>query len=248
MAASPAPREQRSRELFFELVGPHLTRLSHVVRHLLRYHEATGDLRPGEVASEEVVDAVVVRAYRGFVRQSPQRPLKRWLVGLAREEVARETRRQKSWDSRAPVHTEDDVAETPPEEAVSRLGEEILEFYEPDQDLRVEDVVPDLDLVGPDQQAESDELRWSVDAALAGLPREWREIVLLHHVEGLSGAELARVAGKSSDEVEHVLELAREYLRQRLVEAGRALRAAPSRSARRAAHRADPRTPDPDRR
>jgi RNA polymerase sigma factor (sigma-70 family) len=226
MVASPAPREQRSRELFFELVGPHLTRLHHLVRHLLRYREATGDLRAGEVAPEELVDAVVVRAYREFVRHPPPgRPLKRWLVGLAREEVARELRRRKSWDARTPVHTEDDVPETPPEEAVSRLGEEILEFYEPEEDLRVEDVVPDLDLVGPEEQAESDELRWSVDAALAGLPREWREIVLLHHVEGLSGAELARVAGKSTDEVEHVLELAREYLRQRLVESGRALAA-----------------------
>jgi RNA polymerase sigma factor (sigma-70 family) len=234
MAASPAPHEPRSRELFFELVGPHLTRLYHLVRHLLRYREATGDLRPGEMVPEELVDAVVVRAYREFVRQPPRRPLKRWLVGLAREEVARETRRRKSWDARTPVHTEDDVPETPPEEAVSRLGEEILDFYEPEEDLRVEDVVPDLDLVGPEEQAESDELRWSVDAALAGLPREWREIVLLHHVEGLSGAELARIAGKSIDEVEHVLELAREYLRQRLVESGRALGAASLRSSRRA--------------
>jgi RNA polymerase sigma factor (sigma-70 family) len=229
MKPEGAEHAQRSRELFFALVGPHVKRLYHFVRHLLGYQEAVGNLRPGELPADEVVDALLVRAYREFVKQPPPSRPKGWLIEQARRQVAIEVRRLGVWQGRTSVHTEDEVPATPPAEYVTRLGEEILEFHEPDENLKVEDVIPDLDLTAPDERAESDELRWSVTAALAGLPEEWREIVLLHHVEGLAGAELARVAGTSPAEVEAVLDLARQYLRQRLVEMGYAP-AAPRRS------------------
>ncbi len=219
--APTAPREQRTREIFFALVGPHVRRLYPFVRHVLAYHEAVGDLLPGELSADEAVDAVLIRAYQEFVSRPPRRALKSWLVVLAREQLAREVARLKSWHARTPVHTEEDVPATRPEELGSRLGEETLDFHEPDEDLKVEDLVPDLDLPSPEQHAERDELHWWVEAALAGLPREWREILLLRHVEGLTGAELARVAGTSPAEVERVLDLARQYLRQRLVESAR---------------------------
>ena len=220
MKPETTPREQRSREMFFALVGPHIKRLYHFVRHVLAYREAIGDLRLGELSADDVVDAVLVRAYQEFITHPPPRKLKGWLIGLAREQLAADVRRLMAWHERTPVHTEDDVPETPPEEFVSRLGEEILDFYEPEENLKVEDVVADLDLTTPEEQAETDELRWCVDSALAGLPREWREILLLRYVEGLSGPELARVAGKPPAEVERLLDQTRQYLRQRLVESG----------------------------
>lgn len=220
MKPAAALRAQCSREVFFGLVGPHVKRLYHFVRHVLAYREAIGDLQPGELSADDVVDAILVRAYQEFVTHPPRRTLKRWLIALAREQLAADVRRLVSWHERTPVRTEDDVPDTPPEEFVSRLGEEILDFYEPEEDLKVEDIVPDLDLTTPDERAETDELRWCVESALAGLPREWREVLLLHHVEGLSGAELARVTGKSPAELDRILDQARSYLRQRLVESG----------------------------
>jgi DNA-directed RNA polymerase specialized sigma24 family protein len=104
--------------------------------------------------------------------------------------------RLKSWHAHTPVHTDEDVPETPPEELVSRLGEETLDFHEPDEDLKVEDLVPDLDLPSPEPHAERDELRWWLETALAGLPSAWREILLLRHVEGLPGSTCA--SGSSS--------------------------------------------------
>jgi RNA polymerase sigma factor (sigma-70 family) len=118
------------------------------------------------------------------------------------------------------VRLEDDVPETPPEEHVSRLGEEILEFYEPDEDLKIEDVLADLEVATPEEETEARDLQWCVDAALAGLPDQWRELLLLRYVDGLTGAELATAAGKPEAAVQRTLEHAREYLRQRLVDAG----------------------------
>jgi RNA polymerase sigma factor (sigma-70 family) len=227
MTKAPAARDER-REMFFALVGPHVKRLGYFVRHVLAYREAIGDLRPGELAADDVVDALLLRAYREFLRHPPPHRFKHWLAGLARRQLAVDVERLKSWHGRTPVHTEDDVPETPPELLASRLGEDVLDFHEPEEDLRVEDVIPDLELVTPEEQAGADELRRSVDAALAGLPREWREVLLLHHVEGVQGDELARLAGKSPVEVAQILDLARQYVRQRLVETGYARPAGPA--------------------
>jgi DNA-directed RNA polymerase specialized sigma24 family protein len=57
-------------------------------------------------------------------------------------------------------------------------------------------------------------------AALARMPTEWRRALLLCHVEGLSDAELTRTIGRAEPEIERVLEHAREYLRQKLIESG----------------------------
>ena len=225
MKLDAAPLPQRYRQAFFSLVAPHVKHVYHFVRHQLRYHEAIGDLRPGELNADEVVDAVLLRAYREFVRAPRRRSLRRWLIDLARDEVAAEVKQLKSWDARTPVRTEAHVPETPPTERVSTLGEEILDFYEPDEDLKVEDVIPDLDVPTPEDETEARELQWCVDEALAGLPSEWREVVLLHHVDGMAGPELARAAGKPQPEVERILERARDYLRQRLVESGCRLKA-----------------------
>jgi ATP-dependent Lon protease len=56
------PSEQHNRERFFSSASQHLDRLYEFVRHQLAYFEAAGDLMPGELTPEDVVDAVLLRA------------------------------------------------------------------------------------------------------------------------------------------------------------------------------------------
>jgi RNA polymerase sigma factor (sigma-70 family) len=220
-----APGRPRSRAMFFSVVGRYLDNLQHFVRHQLAYAQAVGDLRPGELDTEDVVDAILLRAYREFVKTPPAAPLRRWLFGLAREQVATEIQRQKAWRERTPLRTEHDVPETPPEEAVSTLGDEILDFYEPDEDLKLEDVIADMFVMTPEKEAETRELRWCVDAALAGMPQAWRQAVQLRYVDGRGVAEIAKTLGVPEGEARRLLEHASQYLRQRLVESGCVLKA-----------------------
>jgi len=216
----------RSRALFFSLVSQHLKSLYHVVRHELGYLQAVGDLPADELTAEEVVDAVLLRAYREFVKDPRDRKVKSWLIELAREHLRAEVERLKAWRARTAVRTEHDVPDTPPTEWVSTLGDEVLDFHELDEDLKVEDVIPDIDVPTPEEETETRELRWCVSAALAGLPAEWRRAVLLRHVDGLAGAELARALHRSEPETRRILEQARDYLRQKLVESGCRFKAA----------------------
>ena len=158
------------------------------------------------------MDAVLLDAHRQFVKHPPDERLRGWLVRLAREHLDSEVKRFASERRRTSAHIEDDIPEKPPAEAVSTLGDEILDFYEPDEDLKLEDIIPDLDAQSPEEVAARSELRQCVDVALAGLPREWRRALLLRYTEGLSGAALATALHRTPVETQRILDNARAVL------------------------------------
>jgi RNA polymerase sigma factor (sigma-70 family) len=215
-----APSEQDKREIFFSSASQYLNRLYEFVRHQLAYFESVGDLMPGELTAEDVVDAVLLRAYHEFIKEPARPEVGSWLTDLAKEQLRREIKRLKSERNRT-VHIEEDIPETPPTEEVSTLGEEILEFYQPDEDLKLEDIFPDTDISTPEEMAAAkEELLRCVNASRAGMPREWRRALRLRHAEGLTDEELAEALEKTEPEIERILEYGRQHLRQSLVESG----------------------------
>src|SRR5262249_23689964 len=149
----------------------------------------------------------------------PRREIRDWLIGLAVKKVEAEVKRSKA-ERAGVVHIEENIPETPPTEKVSTLGDEIMDFFQPDEDLKLEDIIPDMTAPTPEQILESRELQRYINRTLATLPRVWRKAFALHYVEGVSVAEIARMTKGAESEVERHLEYAREYLRQRLREAG----------------------------
>lgn len=215
-----APSEQHHREAFFSSASQHLDRLYEFVRHQLAYVESVGDLMPGELSAEDVVDAVMLRAYHEFVKRPAEREVGSWLIELAKVQLEREVKRLKAERNRT-VHIEKPIPETPPAEEVVTLGEETLDFYEPDQALKLEDVFPEADVSSPeDFVAAEEELVHCINAALATMPKEWGRALHLRHRGGLTLKDLGEVLEKDEPEVERILEYARQHLRQSLIEAG----------------------------
>src|SRR4029453_15702590 len=95
------------------------------------------------------------------------------------------------------------------------------DFYQPDEDLKLKDIFPDVDVSTPeDFVAAKEELLRCVNAALAGMPNEWRRALRLRHAGGLTDEELAEALQKAAPEIERILEYARQHLRQSLIESG----------------------------
>jgi len=212
--------EARKREEFLALASPHFDRLREFVRHQIAYFESLGDLIPGELTPQEVVDAVVVRAAGELTGGRRESEIGSWLIQLASERLHAEIQRAKA-ERDTMIHIEEDIPETPPEEEIAAAGDEIFEFYQPDEDLKLEDIFPDQDLSTPeDMVAAKEELLHCVNAALAAMPQEWRRALRLRHAGGLTDEELAEALEKSAPEVERILEYAREHLHQNLIEAG----------------------------
>jgi RNA polymerase sigma factor (sigma-70 family) len=216
--AEAFPAEERERELFSAVAERHLKNLYNFVRREIAYCLATGDLLPGEITVEDMADATLLQAYGEFVKDPARREIRSWLIGLAVERVDAEVKRSKA--ERAGVHIEEDIPETPPTEDVSTLGDEIMDFYQPDEGQELEDVISDMTAPTPEQILESRELQRYINRTLATLPRFWRRAFALHYVGGMPVAEIARMTNHTEPEVERHLEHAREYLRQRLLEAG----------------------------
>jgi RNA polymerase sigma factor (sigma-70 family) len=204
---------------FFELVNPHLSALHDFVKHVINFAEARGDLMPDQLTHDDVVDEALVRADNHFINDRPHRDVRAWLIELAEQHIQREIRHTK-WERQHTISVGSDIPETPPMEEVSTMGEEVLDFYQPDADLKLEDIVPSLAVESPEEDVEREELRECMREALSTMPRPWRRAVLAYHVEGLTGPELAQAVTRPEPEVERILEYARGYLRESLVEAG----------------------------
>ena len=217
---NPARSTEQNKEQFLSLVNPHLERLREFVRHQLAYFESVGDLAPGALSADEIVDAVVLRAGQQFLNGTADPEIRSWLIQLAVERIHAEIRRLSS-NRNTEVPLEKNVPLTPPARVVSTLGEEIFEFYQPDENLKLEDIFADFDVSTPeDFVAAKEELLHCVNAALAGMPKKWRQALRLRHVEGLTSEQLSEALEKDEPEIERILEYARQHLRESLIEAG----------------------------
>ena len=94
-------------------------------------------------------------------------------------------------------------------------------------EISLEDVLPAFHEEGPgassvdwsadlDEPARSTELRLVLNAAIEELPADYRTVLTLHDVEGLSNAEVAEVLGVTIGTVKSRVHRARLFLRQRL--------------------------------
>lgn len=72
----------------------------------------------------------------------------------------------------------------------------------------------------PEETLERDDIQADIARTLVALPRLWRRVFVLHAVEGLALRDVARILNRSRAAVDADLNHAREYLRQRLVDAG----------------------------
>lgn len=213
------PAVQRRRELFFTLIEPHLEALYNFIRREIGYRVALGDLLPGEIDADDAVAAVVLRGAREFESDIEKPDIRAWLIRLALEHVEGEVEKLRR-AREGSVHTEEDIPETPSTEAVSTLGDEILDFYQPDEDLKLEDILPEPSVPTPEQILESRELQQYIVDSLAKLPRPLRLAFVLRHVEGLPLSEVAQVVGRPQSEVKRHIDQARKILVKRLVNAG----------------------------
>jgi RNA polymerase sigma-70 factor, ECF subfamily len=195
------------REAFITLLERHLGGLERFVAREVRYHEALGDFRPGEVLPEEIVDEVAVRALRRAPRIPRQATFRGWLRLLALRAIDERVRRLRRQHKLEAVSLE----------APLRTGQRGDEYFQLDYALKWEDVLP-APVLSPEQEVMLRETWQELEQVLIELPPEQRRVFVLHAIEGLGYAEIAAITRQSRDEVKAAYRAAREVLRQRFAE------------------------------
>ncbi len=207
--------EQEMRRSFMNLVRPHLEELYHFIRRELAYHQALEDLSPADAGPDEILDSTLVRAYERFPQRPEHLELLPWLTSLALEVIGEEMEAHRVRERR--VATEEREPETPMD-VTDGIDTEIYEFYQPDEVIRLEDVIPNPESPIPEEAEALLERNLLVQEVLALLPRRWRQALVLVDVHEMQETEVAGILGCSQDELAEMRRCAERFMREWLAQ------------------------------
>ena len=100
--------------------------------------------------------------------------------------------------------------------ADSHWEDEAFDFYQPDEALRLEDLLADEHTQNPEEIMQYEEAEAEIHKSIAKLPKGMRESFVLSVMEGFAPDEVAMITGKQTTEITRDVERARKELRQRL--------------------------------
>ncbi len=206
-------RERAQRRMLYELIEPHLDALYGYVRRELLYRGPASDPRATEVEAADVVAGTLLRALDRLDDRPLEINIRDWLVSLAHEEL----------DAAAEAMRPAQSLSAPPDtgsEDPTRRDEERYEYWEPDECLRLEDLLPDPAADTPEEAAIQRDVRRTLLRALSALPHRWRQAVILTTFEGLTASQAGVVLGEPEARIETMLAHAEAFLKQRLADAG----------------------------
>ncbi len=200
-----------------------LPRLEKAVRRELAYLRAEGDLPPDYPSVQDVVDEVVVAVKSDWSEGADADAVYLKLLKAMHEVLDREVRNSR-------VFGEMESLEEAPEpdaedQAEAMVQEEFNEFWQPDELLKLEDVVEDEEIPEPEEVAEEMEAEAEPQAEVAltvmrNLPIQWRRALMLQEFDRLVADQLAEIFGEEASTIASWLDAANRFLEARMREAG----------------------------
>ena len=142
-----------------------------------------------QAAAEDITQEIFLSAVKSAKSFRGRSKLYTWLCAIAHHKIADFYRRKKR--------------------EVKRATGTAATVIDPDQ-------IPDNELLAPNV-IESEEIRQMIEQALSRVPPDYREVLLLKYVEGMSVVEIAIIMRRSAKAVEGLLTRARKLLRINLI-------------------------------
>jgi RNA polymerase sigma factor (sigma-70 family) len=214
LAGELARNEDRDEEWCREAVRRSMGRLTAFVHGEVQAHQANGDLRPGDVATEDVADAVALAALKGFRQRPRDIPFEHWLFRLAFEQLMEEMDVLRARRGREGASLEAREPEPRPVLEGPSTTEEIWEDVLPHDMVSIKDLLPADKAEPADEAAERSDLWRHVLRRAAGLPPGPRQAFTLTAVHGFTPEQAAHVLAVTPETVRRDLETARTALRQ----------------------------------
>lgn len=187
------------KEAFQDIVKPHMDVLLDAAQRDLTYYVRNGALHEEDFSSEELVGEGLIHAWRHREVRPAGMPLRSWLLSTQHRVTRglvgrfRTYRREKELSLDEPVSIAADADDT---------QEWFWEWYQPEQELRWEDVIPAGESVD-----DALELDGSSERLLEEADR--RHALMLHEDFEMSLPDVSFAINRSPDEVARLLEQAR---------------------------------------
>lgn len=190
-------------------INANLSRLERYIERELRFRESVGQIEPDSASKDEVLDEVIVEALSAEER--PQRgSVEQWLYQLALNSI-RKVARANTGDPME-LHLEISMRK----QNVTASDDETLQYHEPDELERREDVTPNPQQASPEEIASNAEFIDQLDLTLREADGDDREAFILHAIEGFSVEEIAQIAQRKPSEIKKSITAARDIVQRKL--------------------------------
>ncbi len=193
-----------------EYLNANMAKLKRFVEREIRYREANGQIEPNLMTPEEVIDEAVAMALSDDEEKPEKLSLERWLYRLAIQAM-----RQLA-SANGEVFQSVPLQQSARTQNVRGSDEPQLQYHQPDEMMREEDIIADRRIATPESIVASDEMITQVEAVLLGASREEREAFILYAVEGFTVDEIAATTDRPADRVLAAIGAARERVRAQL--------------------------------
>ena len=175
----------------------------------IRFRSYQGYTKPGSIDVRDVLDEALLSSAQHFSLDFNEEKATRIYYDEIKKSIDR-------------LLLPGGVALVPVEEAIEPedIDTDYQEYYQPDEIIKVEDVLIDADTVLPEQEVEYREIETHIDKLLSQLPADWRNAFILSLREGLSIADISANQGKSLEATRNIIEQTKEFIRKKLLDSG----------------------------
>ena len=202
---------------FFERVMPLLGPLREYIQRRFRIAYLSQLLAETAYTSDDLLDEVVLEAYRNFHKKPKGLSLEQWLYRMANEKLDGYFKRMFGRDRRRrSLESLEKKEESTLEERLSTdaEGEVMLEEDLPDSEYQLQpEFSPPAYEDDPLEKIERREEMQTIMSALARFSQRERMIFELFAIEGFTPEDIAKIANASPEEVKKTLEQVRQSLR-----------------------------------
>ena len=205
-----AQLKEEVQEAFERYVEQIMSRLYSFALKEIRNRVYQGQLKPGDIQVKDVLDEAIVQVSESikdateFKEREVRKELYRHIIRIINQ-WTQERRSQLSMLDKT----------IPPEE----IDTELYEFYQPDDIVHVEDIIPDT-IETPEEELEDEEMQKAIDQVISMMPDKWRQAFRLIELEGFSVEEVAMIQDRTPEEVKKTLEMARAFVAEKIEDLG----------------------------
>jgi len=201
--------EQISRDDISRYIDVNFPRLTRFIQRELQYREDQGQMAPGQIAVEDVVNEAIANALSEQDEKPERMKLEPWMHRLAVQAIA-QLATDGSEERNVPLER------LRAEQNVHATDEAVLQFHQPDEKLVEENLIPDPTANNPEELAARHELIGLVSAALRDAGRNEREAFIFYTIEGFTLDEIADITSHTMEEVRAAIGKARDHLQRAL--------------------------------
>ena len=210
-AATRAPSPAVAQPEAESWISANLPGLRDFVEAELQLFVASGQIREGQITSEEVIDEVMVSALSRDDSRSALLSPESWFHHLALRAIPRLIKIN--------ADTGNLSLDAPAgEQNVTGSDENVLQYYQPDDKLNEENVIGDSTVRTPEEIVLGEEMVAQLDIILHEVSTADREAFVLYTLEGFTVDEISRLVSRKREEVQKSIQHARERVQQKLPE------------------------------